>query len=347
MTTKKFMVSVADVYGYDENDVLLFESKTLLDSSIEVTLGSTEVRGGRGNQLHYVYYHSNAMNITLNDTQWNLNYLGSTVGADVVTGNNAYVEETITLGAAGTGTVVGQPLAIQGTALYGWVRQLDGTSERVTFTSKTFATSSGSSGDVVCVRYYGLDSASSSITIPSNAIPKVVRLVMEASLNTGDESANQIGKIQFIVYKATLSGSFSLSMTSDGVSQTPLSAMALAYSDVETAACTSAPVYAKIIEILDSANWYDDVYALAISGGDFSLAATLGTQQLVVYALKPNAAPFIAPVADLDFTSGTVGAATVGLHTGLVTGVAAGTSLLTVAITALPLIDASATVTTP
>lgn len=347
MTSKKFMVSVADVFGYDEDDNLLFESKTLIDSSIEVTLGSSEIRGGRGNQLQYVYYHSNAMNITLNDTQWNLNFLGNTVGESVVVGNNAYVEETITLGASGGGTVLGTPLAIQGTALYGWVRQLDGTSQRVTFTGSTFPSSSGTTGDVVCVRYYALDSASNSITIPAGAVPKVVRLVMEASLNTGDESANQIGKIQFIVYKATLSGSFTLSMTSDGVSQTPLSASALAYQDAETAACTSASVYAKIIEIVDSANWYDGVTALAIEGGDFALATTLGTQQLVVYAVKPNVAPFVAPVADLDFTSATVGSATVGLHTGLVTGVAAGTSLLSVAITAVPTIEASATVTVP
>jgi len=347
MATKKFLVSVADVFGYDENDVLLFQSKTLLDSSIEVTLGSSEVRGGRGNQLQYIYYHSNAMNITLNDTQWNLNFLGNTVGSDVTVGNNIYTEETITLGASGGGTITGTPLAIQGTTIYGWISQLDGTSQRVTFTGSTFASSSGTSGDVVCVRYYALDSASNSITIPAGAIPKVVRLVMEASLNTGDESANQIGKIQFIVYKATLSGSFTLSMTSDGVSQTPLSAMALAYQDAETAACTSEPVYAKIIEVLDSANWYDGVTALAIEDGDFALGATLGTKQLVVYAIKPNAAPFIAPVADLDFTSATGGVATVGLHTGLVTGVTAGTSLLTVAITAAPTVDASATVTVP
>ena len=347
MATKKFLVSVADVFGYDENDVLLFQSKTLLDSSIEVTLGSSEVRGGRGNQLQYIYYHSNAMNITLNDTQWNLNFLGNTVGSDVTVGNNIYTEETITLGASGGGTITGTPLAIQGTTIYGWISQLDGTSQRVTFTGSTFASSSGTSGDVVCVRYYALDSASNSITIPAGAIPKVVRLVMEASLNTGDESANQIGKIQFIVYKATLSGSFTLSMTSDGVSQTPLSAMALAYQDAETAACTSEPVYAKIIEVLDSANWYDGVTALAIEDGDFALGATLGTKQLVVYAIKPNASPFIAPVADLDFTSATGGVATVGLHTGLVTGVSAGTSLLTVAITAAPTVDASATVTVP
>lgn len=242
MAIKKFMVSVADVDGFDENGNLLFTSKTLLDSSIEVTLGSSEVRGARGNQLLYTYYHTGKMNITLNDTQWNLAFLGSTVGSEVVTGNNEYVSETITLGAGGSGTVTGTPLAVQGSTIYGWVTQLDGTIERVTFSGSTFSSSSGTSGDEVCVMYYANDSASRSITIPATAIPKVVRLVMRASLNSGDESSNQIGEIQIIVYRATLSGAFTLSMKADGVSQTPLSAMALAYSDTETAACTAAPV---------------------------------------------------------------------------------------------------------
>ncbi len=347
MAIKKFMVSVADVFGYDEDDNLLFQSKTLLDSSIEVTLANTEVRGGRGNALQYVFYHTGAMNITLNDTQWNLNFLGSTVGSGVTTGNNIYTEETITLGASGGGTVVGTPLAIQGATIYGWVTQLDGTTERVTFSGSTFSSSTGSSGDIVCVRYYATDAASRSITIPANAIPKIVKLVMEASLNSGDQSSNQIGKIQFQVFRATLSGSFTLSLTSDGVSQTPLTAMALSYTDADTAACTSLPVYAKIIEILNNVNWYDSVTALAIDGGNFSLATTTGTKTLVVWAIRAGDEPFIAPNEDLDFTSATPGVATAGLHTGLITGISAGTSLLSVAITANTSVDTQATVTVP
>jgi len=343
---KKFLTSVADVYGYDENDTLLFSGKTLLDSSLDVKLGSSEVRGGRGNQLLYVYYHSNAMNITLNDTQWNLQFLGSTVGQDVVTGNDIYTEETITLGASGGGTVTGTPLAIQGATIYGWVTQLDGDVERVTFSGSTFASSTGTSGDVVCVRYYAANAASRSITIPANAIPKIVRLVMEAPLNSSDEATNLIGKVQFIIYKAVLSGSFTLSLKSDGVSQTPLTAMALAYSDAETAACTSAPVYAKIVEVLDSANWYDNVVGLSISGGNFGITAATSPKTLTVYAVKDNGdAPFIVDNSLLDFTSGTVGTATVGLHTGIVTRVANGTTLITAAITAVPTIETQATCT--
>jgi hypothetical protein len=287
------------------------------------------------------------MSITLNDTQWNLAFLAATVGQSVVTGNDIYAEETITLGAAGTGTVTGTPLAIQGATLYGWVTQLSGTIERVTFSGSTFATSSGASGDVVCVRYYKANAASTSVLVPANAIPKVLRLVMEAPLNSADVVTNQIGKVQFIVYKAVLSGSFTLNLKSDGVSQTPLSAMALSYTDAETAACTSAPVYAKIIEVVDAANWYDGVTALAISGGNFGITAATSPKTLVVYAIKPDgiSAPFVVDNSLLDFTSGTVGTATIGLHTGIVTRVANGTTLITASITAVPTIEAQATCT--
>ncbi len=347
MATKKFMTSVADVYGYDELDNLIFTSKTLLDSSIEVTLGNTEVRGGRGNQLEYVYYHSNAMNITLNDTQFNLALLAATTGQSIAVGSDAYTEETITLGASGSGTVTGTPLAIQGATIYGWVSQVDGTTERVTFSGSSFSSSSGSSGDVVCVRYYAADANARSITVPASVFPKVVRLVMEASLNSGDVSANQIGKVQFIVYRATLSGSFTLSLTSDGVSQTPLTAMALAYQDTETAACTNSPVYAKIIEIVDNANWYDNLIAIAVEGGNFALTSTITTKTLVVYGItsNPSEAPFVIDNAELSFTSGTTGTCTAGLHTGLITRVAAGTSLITVVVDDKNTIEAQVTCT--
>jgi hypothetical protein len=346
MTVRKFLTSVADAYAYDDNDNLLFVAKTLMDSAIAVKLASTEIRGGRGAQLEYIYYHGNAMTVQLTDTQFNLAFLGDTVGSDIATSNDVYTEETITLGASGGGTVTGTPLAIQGTTVYGWVTQLDGTSERVTFSGSTFASSSGTSGDVVCVRYYALNAASRSITVPANAIPKIVRLVLEAQLNSSDASTNKIGVLQVIIPKATLSGNFNLALKTDGVSNTPLSAMALASQDLTTAACSNEPIYAKLIEVLDSANWYDGVVALAISGGNFALNTGNSPKTLVVYAIRANGdAPFVAPNSGLDFTSGTTGSCTIGLHTGVVTRVGSGTSLITAAITAAPEINTEATAT--
>jgi len=347
MATKRFLTSVADVFGYDENDNLLFTSKTLLDSSIEVTLGSTEVRGGRGNQLLYVYYHSNAMNVTLNDTQWNLQMLGATVGETIATGSDIYTEETITLGASGGGTVTGTPLAIQGATIYGWVTLPDdGGVEKVVFTGQNFTLGIAVENDVVCVRYYHLNSAARSLSIPAEILPKIVRVEMEALLISSQETTNRIGIVSIIVPTAQLTGNFSLAMTADGVSSTPLTLRALANPDLQSAACSNVPVLAKIIEVLDNVNWYDNVIALSISGGDIGLTHPT-TRQLVVYAIPQTGAAFAVPLTgtNITFASSTVGAATVSANGGLITTVAAGTTTIKATITGKNSIDANIIVT--
>ncbi|MCK5343290.1 MAG: hypothetical protein KAR20_07790, partial [Candidatus Heimdallarchaeota archaeon] len=134
MTTKYYLTSVADAWLYD-NDVLVGSAKALVDSTFEITTSNTDIRGGKGNPLQLVYFHSPEANITLTDTEFNLAFLAETVGSSLATGANVYTEENVTLGSGGTGTVTETPLAIEGTALYGWVTHLDVEDvERVTFT---------------------------------------------------------------------------------------------------------------------------------------------------------------------------------------------------------------------
>jgi len=338
---KKFLVSTADVYGYDASQNLVVFGKTLLDSSIETTLGNTDVRAGRGNQLQYVYYHTPEMNINISDAQWNLDFIAKNVGKDVDTGSNIYTEETVTLGSGGAGTILGTPLAVSGSVVYGWVTQESGVTTRVTFTGSNFTLSGGVSGEVVCVRYYALDSAARSVTIPANFVPSILRLVLVAQLASSEGSTNIIGEVQIEVARATMTGAFTISLTPDGVASTPLMARALAANDIWSG-CSSEPTYAKINEIIYSANWYDNVIALAIEGGDFTLAS--GTKQLVVRAVPQSGASFIPPTADLTFSSSVTADATVN-SSGLVTYVSTGASLITASITAKPTIDASVTAT--
>jgi len=356
MAIRKFLTSVADVYAYDQDDKILFVGKTLLDSSIEVSLGSAPVRGGRGNQLQYIYYHTGEMNVTLTDTQWNLGMLAATVGSDLSVLNNVYTEEDITLGSATGGAVSGTPVAFEGDVIYGWATDEDGNTARVTFAGTTFTVVAGeevagwNAGKVVCVRYYHAV-ASQGITISANIIPKVVKLVMEAQLNSADVSTNKIGVVQIIIPRLVLSGAFSISMTADGVSNTPLTGMALAYAAGDQEGCASDSYYAKIVEIIDGANWYDKVIAFAIEGGDFAMLTTDDPITLKVWAIPSSGLPFVVPkYSDLLFASGTPGTATIGGATGIVTAVGAGTSLLTVkgAVTSpasLQAIEATATVT--
>jgi hypothetical protein len=350
MTIRKFLTSVADVYGYNASDEIVFTGKTLLDSSIEVSLGSAPVRGGRGNQLQYIYYHTGEMKFTLTDTQWNLFMLGATVGEDPITNNNVYVEENVEV-TASNGSVTGTPLAfVSGGLLYGWATSPLGVTQNIQFSTKAFTVTGVETGGFWCVRYYANDAASTSITINANIIPKNVKLVMETQLNSADVTTNKIGTVQIIAPTVTLSGAFTLSMKSDGVANTPLTATALAYTDSGSSTpCALEPYYAKIVEIIDNANWWDNVIGLSIEGGDFQLASRTATKTLSVWAIPSRGAAFKPPVAGLDFTSSITAAATIGLHTGIIQGITGGVPVMTVKGTTgtVPTIEATATVTVP
>jgi len=349
--TKKFLTSVADVYAYDNNDEILFTGKTLLDSSIEVSLGSSPVRGGKGNQLQYIYYHTGEMTFTITESQWNLFMLGETIGSDYELGDY-YKEETVTVSASGSGTVASTPLAYgTETAIYGWATDSSDRSQRIVFSGNDFSGIVGETdGDLsgeYCVRYYTANtSEGKEITIKANMLPSVVKLVLETQLNSSDVTTNKIGMVQVIAPKVVLSGAFSISMTADGVASTPLTGTALAYTPSASAgeACSTDEYYAKIVEVIDNSNWYDGVYDLSISGGDFTLAVD-NTTTLVVYAIPDAGNSFKVPNSELTFSSTDSGSATVGANTGTVTGIAAGSSTIDVYATSASTIDTSAVVT--
>lgn len=350
MANTKFMTSVADVYGYDADDNLIFSAKTLLDSSIENTLGSTPVRGGRGNRLLYTYYHTAEFTVNLTDTQWNLAMLGATVGQDPVSGGfNYYGTENVSVAATtGDGTVLGTPLAYEGDTLYGWATSPKGDTERVTFNGKNFTVATPpSTAETWCVRYYKANTtAGQSITIGANMIPKVLKIVMETQLNSSDSTKNKIGIVQIIVPRLILSGAFSISMTADGIANTPLTGTALAYTPAGEVGCEVDSYYAQLIEVLDSTNWYDNVNSLAVDGGNFHLG--VGTsKQLGVWAIPNAGAPFKVANSALTFASDTPATATVGVNTGTVTGVANGSSVITISVTAKNTIQGTVTVTVP
>jgi len=102
----KFIVSVADVYLYDKCDAAhiepfvdggdgtaklststaLITAQTLTDSSIDTTISNTDTRGGFGNQLLNVFYHSAEMTLNFTDAQFNL------LAVKALVGDTAYAE---------------------------------------------------------------------------------------------------------------------------------------------------------------------------------------------------------------------------------------------------------------
>lgn len=341
MAMKKFLVSTANAYGYDANDNLVFVGKTLLDSSIETTLSNTDVRAGQGNQLQYIYYHTAEMNVTINEAQFSLEFLALNTGSGIETGANIWEEETVAI-ANGAGSVSGTPLSVQTQTIYGWVSKEDGTTERVIFNGSNFTLADNSYNGNACVRYYANNASARKVNIYADMLPSTIRLVLEATLASSDSTTNKIGTVQIEIPRASMTGAFTLSMTPDSVAQTPLSVRALASNVVGGGCNGNRPIYATITEILDNVNWYDNVIALAITGGDFDLTVG-GTKTLQVYAIKGDgSAAFLAPLSGLTFAK--TGNA-VNLSSNVVSGAAAGSSTVKATITEKPEIDANVVVT--
>lgn len=345
--TKKFIFSVADVYFLDDSTgEEIFRGNTLIDSSVAMKLSVVDVRGGKNAPLLASFFHSGEFSAQINDAQFNLSYLSSAVGSTVQTSSNIFKVETVTLGVGGAGTITGTPLALPGaTTIFAWVVLPDQSVEKVTMTGSNFTAATGTNGQVVCVRYYSLDAATTYLTINSELVPRIGHLVMEASLNSSDSALGKIGKITIDIPKFQINADFSIQLKSDGVASLPISGRALRSENLESAACSNVPVFATIKETIDGANWYDNVSSLAFSGGDFGITAATSPKTPVVYAIPATGAAFIPPVADLTFTSATPAVCTVGANTGVVSYVGNGTSLLKVVITAKNTIEANAVVT--
>lgn len=342
---KRFVCGVGRTYNYDANDNLLWTGKTNISTAIEVKTSNQEVRAGQGNVLQMVYYHTGAMTITQEEQQFNLTMIAKTLGSSVVTGANVFTEENVTI-TSNAGTVVGTPIATSSGTIYGWAELSDGTTERFTFSGKGF-TLTGQASGTVCVRYYNTNSSARQVTVAANIIPSVVRTVIEAQMFTGDPSnvstSTLVGNVQVEVPRNQLDGTESLTLSATGVSSTKIVGNALASA---VAGCSSSGVYATITEVMSSANWYDNINILAVQDDTIDMSSTVTSYTMRVWAVPTNGdAAFLAPVADLTFTSGTTATCTVGAHTGIISRVTSGSSIITVVITNKSTVGTQATVT--
>lgn len=332
-------------------DQLIATATTLLDSSITVGSTAEEVRGGPGAKLLGKYYHTSTFGINLTDVLFKLEYFAFQTGSAIQQIADVFTSEQVTLGAGGSGTITGTPAVYQSYGTIGWAAKPGSDAyQKITFTEKAFTVAGAKEGDIYCVKYISTDNAARQITISSSFIPSEVTLVMTANLyragGRGENDVNnssKIGIVQVLVPRFQFNGSMELSMTSTGVANSPIAGSAL---DNPSADCSDGGYYAIITEQLSGSSWYDNVFALAIEDSDIELATTTGTATLSVYALPLNGAAFKPPYEDLTFTSAANGTATV-TQEGVVTGVAQGSTTVTVSIKNKAGVEAIANITVP
>jgi hypothetical protein len=330
-------------------DQVFATARTLLTSSITVSVTGTDVRGGQGDVLFGKFFHTSKFDLKIEDAMFRLEYIAANIGANINIGGDVLASETVTLATSNVGTVASAPADFATYGKIGWV-SLHGKNEwqKVTFTGSTFTSPVGTVGDSVCIMYRNNNTGARQLTVSSNIVPSTIRLVMEAQLFAGSSddlnSATKVGICQIEVPRFLLDGGVDIAMTSTGVSKTPFNGSALA---TQSASCDGDGVYAIITEIMNNSNWYDSVYVLGIVDDTITLSASDTTEVLDVIAVPTAGNAFKPPYEDLTFVSDTPATCTVSAD-GTITKVSSTNgdkSTITVSITDKPSITATAEVT--
>ena len=324
----------------------IFTSKTLQESGISISVTAEDIRGGLSNPLLGRYFHDSILEANITDALLNLQYLALNVGGEVVIGGSSLVTETVT-GGSGTLTVQGTPVAFGNAGTVGWYT-LAGQENwaPITFSGQTASADGVTSGETYCVRYNATDAGIQEFTVPSAIIPSEVHLVMTYPLFAGGtnveqiSTSSQVGELVVDIPRFQFAGNVELSLTSSGAATSNLSGSALA--SYTTANCNDMGTYGTIKQKIYGGNWYDDLIAMAVDGGDFSLAVN-ATKTLKVIGIFKNGTG-VLDNANLTFTSGNTSTATVSTA-GLVTGKAAGSTTITIAVTAKPAMTATVATT--
>lgn len=329
---KRFLVSVANVTAMQGSDII-FTSKTLINSSISVETDSTNINGGKGNPLQAVYFHTPQLNLSLEDTQFRLEYLALNVGSAITQTGDVWSNETVTLTGT-TGTLTGTPVPVAGQTDVFVYTEYEDANLKLPVTGNTFSTAGTSipANATICVSYLNTNLSARTMVIPANFMPSRVRLFLDADLYGDTDSSAVVGHITIEVFTAQLTGAQEITLEASGYSTTPLNAMALVYNDTSIGACGSTGKYARITELILDTDAWAGVTGLSLEQGDFSM--NVGESTLLrVWAVKNDGTAFMVDNSKLTFEAATTAVATVGAHTGVVDAISAGSSDIKIFIT--------------
>jgi hypothetical protein len=302
----QFLVSVANAYGKDANTgQAILMAKANISSAFTLSTTAQEVRGGIGNPLLYVFYHSRKVEIKLEAATYDKQFLGLNAGSLNQNGSiTAVKNECITL-SNGIGTCTQLPLSDIGVFLP------DGTIQTVTPSGYTFTVVGGASLSVDVAYNYSV--TADQITVSTSTPPSVIDLTLLAEVR--DNTNVVTNYLQINIPKFQISGNYTLSFAANGVASNAIEGMALATTSTD---CTTGDYFAKVTYI-------PAVAATVATGSIVAIPSTLTfpvsastTKSVSVLAIKGTSTANIT--TSCSFTTGTAGSAfIIGLHTGIVT----------------------------
>ena len=338
---------------FDPTDMsLVLKLTSATDSGLNSEVQNAPVFGGQSHKKYANYYYGGTLKASATSCLFNLSYFEAKFGVDATLGAKIETSEEVTIAVANTITVTGTPIAPPAkTAITGTYRLSTSTSdieEAITFTSKNATVSGLTVGQVVCVKYWVTDLTAKNIIVPTSMIPKTLYAVGHANeFDAGEEgqvntSSSKVGEFQVVMPRAQFDPNGDIAMTSSGTANVPLTFEALANKGV---GCSSQEYYAIWSETTIGAEAFDTCIGIGVIDADVELAVA-GTSTLYVVAKYSNVSGISAVSNDLlSFTSFAPSIATVGLHTGIVTAISAGSATIECSVSSKPSLSTVAVIT--
>lgn len=352
MAERFILAGVGDIQLFDQSTgEIIVTSKTLTDSGINFSVTAEDIRGGMANAILGKYFHDTAMELTLTDALFSLEYLALNVGGTITASSNVLTMEQITTTVNDTITVTNTPQQFGSIGTIGWY-SLAGKDDwkKITFAGKDATVAGLAAGTTVCVKYIYTDASAEQFTVSSAFIPDQCHAILTLPLFKSTQgsdasftSSSKVGEVQVDIPNFLLAGAQELSLSSSGAATTALSGSALAtYTGQE--GCSDAGYYAILKQIVYNKDEWADVKAIVIADSDIDLVEN-ETQTLEVYALYSGVkAPRLIEASKLTFTSSDDTKAEVDA-TGKVTAIAAGSATIEVVVTGHSDLNAMAVVT--
>ena len=333
---KYILAGVGTIEGFTQSVTQpqkIFTSTTLQESGLNTSVTAEDIRGGLSNPLLGRYFHDSLLESTITDALFDMSYIALNVGGEITVGGDSLVTESITTNTANSITVTGSPVAFGNAGAVGWYT-IEGENSwiPITFNGKTATATGLPSGSKVCVRYNAYDSGLQQFIIPSNVIPSEIHVVMTYPLFAAStdvttlSTSSKVGELIVDIPRFQFNGNVELSLTSSGAATSNLSGSALAVND--TVNCNDMGRYGTVKLKKFGGHWYDNLVAMAVDGADLEMSVSESQTLKVIGIFRDKGSTLTGVIdnAQLTFTSDTPAKATVGAHTGIVTGVAAGSA---------------------
>ena len=340
MASRFILAGVGDIQLFDQatGDIIV-TSKTLTDSGINFSVTAEDIRGGKANAILGKYFHDTAMELSLTDALFSLEYLALNVGGTITASANVITMEQITTTVADTITVSDTPQKFGNVGVIGWY-SIAGQDNwtKITFNGKNATVSNLPANTTVCVKYIHADASAEQFTVSSAFIPDQCYAILTLPLfkatvgsDSGYTSSSKVGEVQVEIPNFLLAGAQELSLSASGAATTALSGSALAtYTGAE--GCSDDGYYAVLKQVVYNKNEWADVKAIVIADSDIDLVVD-DTQTLEVYAIYNGVkAPRLIENSKLTFASSSDAIAEVS-QAGVVTAKAQGTANIEVVVT--------------